>query len=149
MFRGAKPISMDNKGRITVPTRYRDQLQDDCSCQVVCTIDIKQKCLLLYPLNEWEQVEKRLMALSDMNPTERRFKRLLLGNASEIDIDSNGRLLLPSHLRAHAELEKDVMLVGLINKFEIWNKVLWDEQMNDDMTDEDFSQSDNLKQFSL
>ncbi|KMT65632.1 division/cell wall cluster transcriptional repressor MraZ [Catenovulum maritimum] len=152
MFRGASAITMDNKGRIAIPTRYREQLQEDCGGQVVCTIDINQECLLLYPLNEWETVEKRLMALSDMNPSERRFKRLILGYATEGEVDRNGRLLLSGPLRKHASLEKEIMLVGQLHKFEIWSETLWNAQITEDMesiSSGEFELSERLQDFSL
>ncbi|WAJ69667.1 division/cell wall cluster transcriptional repressor MraZ [Catenovulum adriaticum] len=152
MFRGANAITMDDKGRITIPTRYRESLQDECGGQVVCTIDTYQPCLLLYPLNEWEQVEKRLRALSDMKPNERRFKRLLLGHATEGEIDKNGRLLISNTLRKRVGLEKQIMLVGQLNKFEIWSDADWQDQINDDMElieSGEFELTEKLEEFSL
>lgn len=152
MFRGANSIAMDDKGRITIPTRYRESLHDECGGQVVCTIDIHLPCLLLYPLSEWEQIEKRLIALSDMNPAERRFKRLLLGHASEGEVDKNGRLLISNTLRKSAGLEKQIMLVGQLNKFEIWSEAEWSGQINDDMESIEsgqFELTDKLQNFSL
>jgi MraZ protein len=112
MFRGASAINLDDKGRLTIPSRYRHALMADCSGQMVCTIDVNQPCLLLYPLPEWEVMERKLQPLSDMIPQERRLKRLLLGYATECEMDKNGRLLLSSPLRQRAQLEKPIMLVG-------------------------------------
>lgn len=83
MFRGATQVNLDSKGRITVPTRYRAVLLDECQGQMVCTIDLHQSCLLLYTLPEWEIIEQKLSRLSSMEPMERRVQRLLLGHASE------------------------------------------------------------------
>ncbi|MGL5154851.1 MAG: division/cell wall cluster transcriptional repressor MraZ, partial [Aeromonas veronii] len=121
MLRGAHAITLDPKGRLTLPTKYRDWLREESEGQLICTIDITHPCLLLYPLSEWEEIEKKLKALSTMDPLERRLQRLLLGHASECELDGNGRFLLPAPLRQHAKLDKQVMLVGQLNKFEIWS----------------------------
>lgn len=152
MFRGANAISLDSKGRVTVPTRYRQLLLDDCQGQLVCTIDIQQPCLLLYPLPEWEEIEQKLSRLSSMNPSERRLQRLLLGYAMEGEMDKSGRLLLSAPLRQHANLTKDIMLVGQLNKFEIWSTEAWNQQVQADIAAEQgstFELTDNLQDFSL
>ncbi len=152
MLRGAHAITLDSKGRLALPTKYRDRLRDESEGQLICTIDITHPCLLLYPLPEWEAIEKKLRALSTMDPLERRLQRLLLGHASECELDGNGRFLLPAPLRQHAKLEKQVMLVGQLNKFEIWSDAAWLAQVDEDLgalPDMDWSQSDTLRDFSL
>ena len=152
MFRGANAISLDSKGRVTIPTRYRQPLLDDCQGQLVCTIDIQQPCLLLYPLPEWEEIEQKLSRLSSMNPHERRLQRLLLGYAMEGEMDKSGRFLLSAPLRQHADLGKDIMLVGQLNKFEIWSADAWNKQVQDDIQTElnaGFELTENLQDFSL
>ncbi|GKX60447.1 division/cell wall cluster transcriptional repressor MraZ [Leminorella grimontii] len=133
MFRGATTVNLDSKGRLAVPTRYRDSLVNECEGQLVCTIDLHQPCLLLYPLPEWEKIEEKLAKLSSMNPVERRVQRLLLGHASECQMDSAGRLLIAPTLRSHASLTKEVMLVGQFNKFELWNEEAWYQQVKEDI----------------
>lgn len=133
MFRGATSINLDSKGRLAVPTRYREQLVDESEGHMVCTIDLHQPCLLLYPLPQWEIIEQKLSRLSSMNPTERRVQRLLLGHASECQMDNAGRLLIASTLRQHAELTKEVILVGQFNKFELWNETRWYQQIKEDI----------------
>lgn len=133
MFRGATAVNLDSKGRLAVPTRYRDSLMDESEGQLVCTIDLHQPCLLLYPLPEWEKIEEKLAKLSSMNPVERRVQRLLLGHASECQMDSAGRLLIAPTLRSHASLTKEVMLVGQFNKFELWNEEAWYQQVKEDI----------------
>lgn len=133
MFRGATTVNLDSKGRLAVPTRYRDSLLEECEGQLVCTIDLHQPCLLLYPLPEWEKIEEKLAKLSSMNPIERRVQRLLLGHASECQMDSAGRLLVAPTLRSHASLTKEVMLVGQFNKFELWNEEAWYQQVKEDI----------------
>lgn len=140
MFRGATLVNLDSKGRLSVPTRYRDQLNESASGQMVCTIDINHACLLLYPLPEWEIIEQKLSRLSSMNPQERRVQRLLLGHASECQMDSAGRLLIAPVLRQHADLTKEVMLVGQFNKFELWDETAWYQRVKEDI---DAEQSDS------
>lgn len=152
MFRGANAINLDVKGRVAIPTRYRQLLLDDCQGQLVCTIDTQQSCLLLYPLPEWEEIELKLSKLSSMNPHERRLQRLLLGYASEGEMDKNGRFLLPAPLRQHASLEKEIMLVGQLNKFEIWDVNVWQQQVHQDIETEkagQFELTERLQDFSL
>jgi len=140
MFRGATLVNLDSKGRLSVPTRYRDQLNESASGQMVCTIDINHACLLLYPLPEWEIIEQKLSRLSSMNPQERRVQRLLLGHASECQMVSAGRLLIAPVLRQHAGLTKEVMLVGQFNKFELWDETTWYQRVKEDI---DAEQSDS------
>ena len=151
MLRGASSINLDAKGRLTMPTRYREWLMDECNGHMVCTIDINHRCLLLYPLAEWEEIERKLKRLSSMNPAERRLQRLLLGYADDCEMDKNGRLLIPPPLRQHASLEKKIMLVGQLNKFELWSEEQWQQQIAADIAlEEDVDMlTDNLKDFSL
>lgn len=129
MFRGASAITLDSKHRITIPTKYRDDLVADCGRKMVCTVDIQHPCLLLYPLPEWEEIELKLCGLSSMNKQERLFQQIILGNASDCEMDKNGRLLISGPLRQHASLDKNIMLVGQLNKFEIWSESAWQAQM--------------------
>lgn len=152
MFRGANAINLDVKGRVTIPTRYRQLLLDDCQGQLVCTIDTQQSCLLLYPLPEWEEIELKLSKLSSMIPHERRLQRLLLGYALEGDMDKSGRFLLTAPLRQHANLTKEIMLVGQLNRFEIWDAQTWQNQVALDIETEKsgpFELSEKLQDFSL
>lgn len=129
MFRGTSAVTLDSKNRLTIPTRYREELFADCEGKMVCTVDIQHPCLLLYPLPEWEEIELKLCGLSSMNPQERLLQQVLLGNASDCDIDKSGRLLINGPLRNHAGLEKNIMLVGQLKKFEIWSEQAWQAQM--------------------
>ncbi|THB85967.1 transcriptional regulator MraZ [Pantoea allii] len=152
MFRGATLVNLDSKGRLAVPTRYRDLLIGESQGQMVCTIDLHQPCLLLYTLPEWEIIEKKLARLSSMNPLERRVQRLLLGHASECQMDNAGRLLLANTLRQHAKLTKEVMLVGQFNKFELWDEQTWYQQVREDIDAEQSAQeplSERLQDLSL
>ena len=152
MFRGANAINLDTKGRLAIPTKYRQSLLDDCTGQLVCTVDNQQSCLLLYPLPEWEEIELKLIKLSSMIPAERRMQRLLLGHAAEGEMDKSGRILIPTPLRHHAKLSKEVMLVGQLNKFEIWDAETWAQQIEDDIDTErkgEFELTERLQDFSL
>lgn len=152
MFRGASSLSMDDKGRFAVPTKYRDTLLSEDLGTVICTVALNEPCLWLYPLAQWQDIEERLAKVSNMNPRARRMQRMLLGNATEYQLDKNGRILLAPSLRAHADLGKKIMLVGLMNKFEIWDEERWHEQMRQDTEIErlgEFESSPDLDNFSL
>jgi len=110
-----------------MPSRYRAELESEAKGQLVITIDAEEKCLLLYPLTTWGEIEKKIENLPSFNPITRRIQRLLIGHATELEMDSNGRLLLPQLLREYASISKFVMLVGQGKKFEVWDKKIWTE----------------------
>ena len=128
MFRGVQYINLDAKGRMAVPARQREQLSVLCDGQVVMTVDTQSSCLALYPLPEWERVERDVQALPALNPAIKRFQRLVLGYASELQLDGNGRVLVPSALREYAQLDKRSVLVGQGNKLELWSEELWQRE---------------------
>ncbi|EKD55294.1 MAG: hypothetical protein ACD_60C00015G0002 [uncultured bacterium] len=151
MFRGVNGINIDVKGRIVIPTRYRERLQESRSC-VVLTIDTEEKCLLLYPFSAWETIESKLAELPSFNSEARRIQRLLIGHATEVELDSHGRILLPPLLREYAELSKHAMLVGQGKKFEIWDEAHWQKRRSDWLDEEskgDSSLPDEVKKLSL
>ena len=125
MFRGVNPISMDAKGRIAMPTRYRDRLLDSSAGRLVVTIHLQAKCLLIYPLPVWEEIEIQIQELPALKAEVGRLQRLVLGYASDIELDGSGRMLLPNALRSHAQLDKKVVLVGQGKKLELWSEDLW------------------------
>ena len=125
MFRGVSTLSLDAKGRMAMPTRHRDQLQESCDGHLVITIDTDERCLLIYPLPDWELIQAQLESMSNMNPRARRVQRLLIGHATDTDMDSNGRLLLPPPLRTFAGLEKRAVLIGQGKKLELWDEDHW------------------------
>ena len=133
MFRGASSINLDAKGRIAIPAKYRDRLRESCDGQIIVTIDLEQPCLSLFPLPHWEQLERQLQGLSNTNPVHQSIKRLLLGRASECDLDKNGRVLLPAVLREHAGLDKHLLLAGMGNTFQIWDDTQWNDRIRQDM----------------
>ncbi|TDG15087.1 transcriptional regulator MraZ [Seongchinamella unica] len=125
MFRGVQHINMDAKGRLAMPARQREPLLSRCDGRIVITIDTQSKCLVVYPLPEWERIEQDIQGLPALNPAVKRFQRLVLGYATDIELDSNGRLLLPQSQREYAQLDKKLVLVGQGNKLEIWSEALW------------------------
>lgn len=143
MFRGVNTLNLDAKGRMAVPSKYRDSLQSQCAGQLVVTVDRSDACLLLYPLPEWEEIERKLVRLGNLNNQARRLQRLLIGHATEVEMDNNGRILLPPPLREFANLDKRIALTGQGNKFEIWDEPTWtserDSWVNDNNTDEALS----------
>lgn len=128
MFRGINTINLDAKGRMAMPSRYREQLMAPCAGRLVVTIDTNHRCLLLYPLAEWEQIEREIENLSSFDPMSQRVKHLLIGHATDLELDGNGRILLPQELRSYAGLEKHLCLVGQGKKLEIWGQEAWAAQ---------------------
>ena len=127
MFRGATKITLDDKGRMVMPTRYREQIAEIAPGKLVVTVD-KDQCLLIYPLPEWEQIERKLMSLPSLNATARRLQRLMVGHATDLPLDGHGRVLLPPELREFAKLERHGMLIGQGNRFELWDEARWNER---------------------
>ena len=125
MFRGVNQINLDVKGRMAIPARYRDMISVQCAGRLVLTIDTEERCLLLYPIDEWEIIQAKIDALPSLNPIARRLQRLLVGHASDLDMDSHGRLLIPALLRDYAGLGKKTILLGQGRKFEIWDEDNW------------------------
>jgi MraZ protein len=131
LFRGISSINLDPKGRLTIPTRYREELQECFDRQLVVTVAVDDRCvgeagcLWLYPLPEWEKLEQTISKLPTLNKMAGKLRRFVIGNASECEMDSQGRLLLPEKLREFAGMEKHIVLVGQLNKFEIWNESAW------------------------
>ncbi len=138
MFRGANKLTLDAKGRMVMPTRYRERLQERCGGKLVITID-KEQCLLIYPLPDWEETERKLMRLSSMNSHSRRLQRLMVGHATDIDLDAHGRLLLPPNLREFGLLTRDAMLIGQGLRFELWDEARWNERRDEWLGGEDFA----------
>jgi MraZ protein len=125
MFRGVQHINMDAKGRLAMPARQREPLLSLCNGQLVATIDTQSRCLFIYPLPEWETIEREIQQLPALKPAVKRFQRLVIGYATDIELDSTGRLLLPASLREYAQLEKKLVLVGQGKKLELWAEDMW------------------------
>ena len=127
VFRGVTRLSLDAKGRMAMPARYRDGLLAACDGRLIVTVD-RDRCLLIYPLPEWERIERDVLSRPNMNPGVRELQRLLVGHATDCEFDGQGRILLPPELRRFAALDKHVMLVGQGNKFELWDEQAWVER---------------------
>lgn len=127
MFRGLSDGQIDSKGRITIPANYRTMMVEESSGSLVVTIDTEERCLLLYPFAQWQIIEEKLESLPTFQPAARRIQRLLMGHATELELDRQGRVLLPPLLRDYAELDKTVILVGQGKKIEIWSEPLWED----------------------
>ncbi|WPP45421.1 division/cell wall cluster transcriptional repressor MraZ [Pseudomonas sp. AN-1] len=125
MFRGANVISLDAKGRLTMPSRYRDEFMARCAGLLVVTIDTIDSCLCVYPLDEWELIEAKLRELPSLREENRRLQRLLIGNAVDLELDAAGRFLVPPRLRDYAGLDRRAVLVGQLNKFQLWDEAAW------------------------
>lgn len=141
MFLGSDAINMDAKGRFSVPTRIREDLQSECGGRLVLTAHAEEKCLLVYPEPEWEILQPKIEALPNLKKGAMRLQRLLLGYATRLEMDGNGRLLLPATLRNYAGLEKKLMLVGQGRKLELWGEDAWTAWLEsskdlDDITEE-------------
>ncbi|SFB67198.1 MraZ protein [Polaromonas sp. OV174] len=141
MFQGASSLALDTKGRLSVPTRYRDVLSATASSQITMTKH-PHGCLMIFPRNEWEQFRQRINSL----PMEAQWwKRIFLGNAMDVDMDATGRVLVSPELRAAAGIGKDAVLLGMGSYFELWNAATYAaeeaEQMKAAMPDvfKDFS----------
>lgn len=125
MFRGVNQINLDVKGRMAIPARYREMISVQCDGHLVLTIDTEERCLLLYPIDEWAIIEEKINALPSLNSVTRRLQRLIIGHASDLDMDSHGRVLIPALLRDYAGLSKKTILLGQGRKFEIWDEDNW------------------------
>lgn len=128
MFRGAAKITLDDKGRVVVPTRYRERLLERSQGQLVVTVNLDGACLLIYPLTDWEQVERRIMELPTFNEESRRLQRIMVGHAADLSLDGHGRMLLPPELRELAKLNRHAVLIGQGARCELWDEARWNER---------------------
>jgi len=127
LFRGINAINLDAKGRLAVPSKYRDRLREHCEGQLIVTVD-RDRCLLIYPLPEWEVIERKLASLPNLDAQTRRLQRLLIGYATECVMDGHSRILLPPPLREFAALEKRIVVIGQGEKFELWDEQQWNNR---------------------
>lgn len=129
LFKGIHNLSLDSKGRLGIPVKYRDNIIGLVKGAMVITIDTEEKCLLLYPSNFWSKIQDKISKLPSFNKNARRIQRLLVGHAEDIDVDSNGRILISKPLREYASLSKKVILIGQGEKFEIWDQGTWNQNV--------------------
>lgn len=123
MFYGESTVAIDEKGRLAVPSSYREQLSALCgNCLVVTYNPFERECLWLFPLPEWERMRDQVMQLSSFNTAHRDLQRKLVGAASRVELDGHGRMLLPQTARQAAGLQKQAVLLGIGAKFELWSE---------------------------
>lgn len=127
MFRGVTKVTLDAKGRLAIPTRYREKLISRCDGQMVVTVD-RDYCLLIYPYPDWEEIERKLIRLPSLNKQARRLQRLMVGYATELELDGNGRILISKELREFAGIERHAILIGQGKKFELWDDQAWSQK---------------------
>ncbi len=154
MFLGVSTLNLDAKGRIAIPAKHRETLAQTCASRVVVTINPNRddRCLWLYPENEWREIARNLSRLPPMIRQNQLIQRLMLGHASEVELDGQGRVLLPNELREYAGLGKRVSLVGQMHKFEIWDEEIWSgsrEQWLGEALTEESGMSEELKGMRL
>jgi MraZ protein len=147
LFRGISQLNVDAKGRVALPAKYRERLQETSEGKLVLTIDPtnagNEPCLLLYPLPAWDDIQSKIDALSSFNPSSRKVQRLLVGHADDVVMDGNGRILLSAALREYARIEKRVALIGQGKKFELWDEATWNAS-RENWLEEAVSGSDSL-----
>lgn len=152
MFRGFSTVSLDSKGRLAIPSRFRERLATIAGGSLVLTLNPLDHCLWMYPYSDWELIEKKLAELSDFDKQSRRTKQMMRGYATDCQLDSQGRILIPQELREYARLQKQAVILGQGNKFEIWNQKSWEKQRDlwlSQLDDSDGEPSEALKSLSL
>ena len=152
LFRGLNSINIDAKGRMAIPSRYRGIIDDHCQGKMVVTIEATDgECLVVYPLNEFEEIQRKVEALPSFNATSKKLKGLFIGHANDVELDGSGRILVPPTLRTYVGLEKKVVLVGQGKKFELWDEDAWNAKreswLNQEETEEEMPEE--LKGLSL
>ena len=129
VFQGASAISLDAKGRLAVPTRYREAIQAQGEGRVVVTAH-PHRCLLLYPYPAWEPIAKKIMGLPGFDPSVAAMQQLLVGHADELEMDTAGRILIAPTLRRLAGIEREVMMFGQGSHFKLWHPESWEKQFD-------------------
>jgi len=121
VFRGIFHNSLDEKGRLNIPSKLRDQIKNDHDAPLVVTLGFDQ-CLFLYPMDAWKKIEDQLSTLNTLDPGVRQLQRTILGNSDEVEMDAQGRIVLSPVLRQAAGLSKAVVLAGMLGRIEVWDK---------------------------
>ncbi len=126
MFRGQFSHSVDAKGRVSLPARFRDVLMAEGDARFVLTPSVSDPCLHLYPMKAWEDVERKISELPNWDPTAIRLRRMYVSAAVECELDGSGRVLVPPHLRERIKLEKEALWAGMGRTLELWSRSSWD-----------------------
>ncbi|PIE71144.1 MAG: division/cell wall cluster transcriptional repressor MraZ [Deltaproteobacteria bacterium] len=146
MFRGHSYHTIDTKGRIIIPSRFRAEIQTGGGDGVMITR--RDNCLFVYTFDEWSEIERHALALAKKDKRTRRFVRFFVGAAYECPCDKQWRVLIPQPLREYAGLEKEIVLTGMLERFEIWDRQRWDAgdtEMQDALDDEEYCREiDNI-----
>lgn len=148
MFRGVTQLNLDANGRLAIPVKYRGELMSSCEGRLIVTAD-PSKCLLIYPLPAWEPIEQKLNSLTSFEPRIRSLQRLLVGSASDVEMDTAGRILVSPSLRQFASLSKEVVLVGQGMKLELWDEKQWNMQIESALVFNNGDMPPELEGFSL
>jgi MraZ protein len=131
VFRGEYSLSLDAKGRLAVPSRYRERLVEACGGKLIVTISLLERCLVVYPYPRWQRIEDELKDLPALDSQAQAITHLLIGHAVDCDMDSHGRVLLSQALRNFAGLDRRIMMVGQVDKFEIWDDAGWNRRRDE------------------
>ncbi len=126
MFRGRFEYSIDDKGRVKIPPKFKDVLKDKGISTLVMTVF--DECIYAYPQDVWEELEKKAVNLPLTNKAARRFKRMFFSSAQDVNLDKQGRVLIPSVLREEVSIDKDVVILGNLDHIEIWTKEKWNKE---------------------
>ena len=126
MFRGAAKVTIDDKGRVVVANRFRSQLVARSEGRLVVTAN-RAQCLLVYAASDWELIEQQIMSLPSLHPRSEELQHLWVGRATEVEIDSHGRIALTPELRGYVALDRAAMLVGQGKRLELWDEARWNE----------------------
>jgi len=148
VFQGATELSLDAKGRLSVPTEHRDVLAVQAEGRLVITAH-PHRCLLMYPRPAWEPIRTQIMSYSSLERQTSMVQRLLVGFAKDVEMDGSGRVLVAPELRRYAALEKQVMLVGQGSHFELWNREAWEQQIEQIVAQGDSLLPPGMEKFSL
>lgn len=145
MFQGETAVAIDDKGRLAIPTAYRDVVARVCGNRLVIAYNpYEQGCLWLYPEKVWEQVRDQVNALPNAKQVHRNLQRKLVGAATPLELDGNGRVLLPASQRLAAGIERKAVLLGMGSKFELWSEqahlaqirlTIGEDEISEDMLD--------------
>lgn len=137
MFRGQYDHTLDTKGRVSLPARFREVLSEesiDAADRVILTRTF-QKCLVVYPFQQWTEFEDRIRKLPQFDPAVQRLKRVYIAGAVECSLDKHGRILVPSTMREYADLLRDVVWVGQLETIELWSQTRWQAAMDEALED--------------
>jgi len=129
MFRGQFTYSIDAKGRISIPAKLRKQMSPEANDSFVMTRGVSS-CIDIYPLNEWNQIEEKLLKLNQFQPDDVRFVRMFTQYAIEDTMDSQSRILVPQNLIDYAKIEKEVLILGVLKKIEVWNPKIYEDYLS-------------------